>query len=419
MDSTPNPKIRSLAKLYQPGCTLPAEFYLSDDVFSVDMDVFFNRHWVLVGVAGDVPNLGDVHVVEIGDASLLILRDETDEIRCFHNVCQHRGARLVDEDQSALGRIVCRYHQWSYGLDGELKHAAHMGQGFDKSCRGLKAVHLRVISGLIYVCLAEKPPQDIDVVEQVLKDRLNQYELQNAKIAFDSVICENGNWKLSVDNNRECYHCEGSHPELGNTLVSMDIGFDPAEVSKTDLKNYQRHLDGTAQARIEWSERGFDSSPIERYSGCETMLRTERFVLEGAGESHTKDGAAACIIPLGQIESLQLGDMHVHTHNSWMHIFGDHAIISFIIPLAPDKTELRTIWLVHPEAQEGIDYDLGRLTEVWIATNRQDAELVEMTQRGVRSVAYEPGPLSDFCEATVEKNTNWYIERLEAHGFGV
>jgi Rieske 2Fe-2S family protein len=112
---------------------------------------------------------------------------------------------------------------------------------------------------------------------------------------------------------------------------------------------------------------------------------------------------------------MKLGDLHLHTHNSWHHFFADHAVVSYILPLSPNRTELRTVWLVHKDAREGIDYDLNRLTEVWIATNQQDAELVGLTQRGVSSVGYEPGPLSEFTESLVEKNTAWYIERLRSH----
>lgn len=92
-------------------------------------------------------------------------------------------------------------------------------------------------------------------------------------------------------------------------------------------------------------------------------------------------------------------------------------MISWIIPLAPDRTELRTVWLVNKDAQEGVDYDFDRLTEVWIATNQQDADLVTIAQQGVSSVAYQPGPLSEFCETAVDRNIAWYIERLERHGF--
>jgi Rieske 2Fe-2S family protein len=84
------------------------------------------------------------------------------------------------------------------------------------------------------------------------------------------------------------------------------------------------------------------------------------------------------------------------------------------MPVDATHTMLRTKWLVHKDAVEGVDYDIKRITEVWQATNKQDSNLVERTQRGANSKWYEPGPYSPYTEDLVEKFTNWYIQRLEA-----
>lgn len=403
---------------YRRGHSLPAAFYTAPQMFDIDLEVFFHRHWILAGVAAEIPQPGDVRRVDIGATSVLLLRDDDMELRAFHNVCRHRGARIVGEAQTSVGRLVCPYHQWSYDLTGELVHAAHMGKDLDRSCHGLKPVHLRVIGGIIFLCLADEAPADIDEIAAILGERLAPYDLETARIARTQSLIEPGNWKLSVDNNRECYHCEGSHPELTNTFVGLDIGFDPDELDDEEKADYARHC-AAAQAQVAaWERAGFPSAKVERYEGCETLFRTERFVIAGAGESHTMDGRAACRRLLGGLTNPRFGDMHLHTHNSWSHFFADHAVISWLIPLAPDRTELRTVWLVHKDAREGVDYDPDRLTEVWTATNRQDADLVAIAQQGVSSPAYEPGPLSQFCETAVDRNIAWYVERLERHGFG-
>ncbi len=92
----------------------------------------------------------------------------------------------------------------------------------------------------------------------------------------------------------------------------------------------------------------------------------------------------------------------------------DHVVTIAAIPLAPQKTLLRTKWLVHKDAVEGLDYDLENLIGVWSATNRQDSELVGRSQAGVRSPAYEPGPYSPYTEGLVEKFCDWYLGRLSA-----
>ena len=100
--------------------------------------------------------------------------------------------------------------------------------------------------------------------------------------------------------------------------------------------------------------------------------------------------------------------------NSWHHFMADHIVTFTVLPIAVDKTLVRTTWLVHKDAVEGVDYDVANLKAVWEATNEQDRRLVEEAQIGVASGAYEPGPYSPFTEELVEKFDNWYVERLRA-----
>lgn len=103
-------------------------------------------------------------------------------------------------------------------------------------------------------------------------------------------------------------------------------------------------------------------------------------------------------------------------HNSWTHVMSDHSIVAFILPIAPDKTLVRTKWLVHEDAVEGVDYDLRTLTEVWLATNQQDADLVANTHSGTQDPAYIPGPYSKYTEAPLDQFCRWYDARLKAQG---
>src|SRR3546814_9876326 len=103
----------------------------------------------------------------------------------------------------------------------------------------------------------------------------------------------------------------------------------------------------------------------------------------------------ACTKLFGSIQRRDLGDTHLWTHNSWTHVMSDHAVIAYILPLAPDKTLVRTKWLVHADAVEGVDYSVPELTEVWLATNSQDQKVVEITQQGTKDPAYIPGMFSD------------------------
>src|SRR5690606_19536007 len=91
--------VQSLLQRRTPGFSLEAPFYTSEDIFKLDMEVIFGRHWLQVGVEPDVPEPGDVLVVDVGKTSVLILRDDDMQIRAYHNVCRHRGARLVLQER--------------------------------------------------------------------------------------------------------------------------------------------------------------------------------------------------------------------------------------------------------------------------------------------------------------------------------
>ena len=158
----------------QPGI---APFYTSPEIFQADLDIIFGRHWIYVGVEPDVPEPGDCMVVDIDRASIIIARDDDMGLRAFHNVCRHRGARLVHDEKTTVGNIVCRYHQWTYGLDGSLLYAEHMGPGFDTTCHGLKKVHLRSVAGLIFICLADEPPADIDEMARALEPYIAPHDI--------------------------------------------------------------------------------------------------------------------------------------------------------------------------------------------------------------------------------------------------
>jgi Rieske 2Fe-2S family protein len=127
------------------------------------------------------------------------------------------------------------------------------------------------------------------------------------------------------------------------------------------------------------------------------------------------NGKAASAKRLGQFQQSDLGALSFWTQpNSWHHFMADHIVTFTVLPIAVDKTLVRTTWLVHKDAVEGVDYNVDNLTAVWNATNAQDRQLCEQSQRGIASPAYEPGPYSPFTEGLVDKFCNWYTRRLAA-----
>jgi Rieske 2Fe-2S family protein len=404
--------IRNLISNRRKGYTLPAPFYLSPEINALDIAEIFGKHWIFVAVEPDIAEPGDFVRVEVGHNSVIIVRDDDMNVKAFHNVCRHRGSQLCDDAKSSVGNLVCPYHQWTYDLSGKLIYNEHMGEVFDKSQHSLKPVHVGNIAGLIFICLADEPPADFAEMKAAMEPYIAPHRLADCKIVLQENIVEDGNWKLTMENNRECYHCVANHPELLNSMYEFGFGYQP---SPENAEKVQEFRDIIVSEGARWEACGLPSAEIDLLDGCATAYRTQRLPLDKAGESQTMDSKVACTKLLGDLTQRNLGGLSFWTQpNSWHHFMSDHIVTFSALPIDATHTALRTTWLVHKDAVEGVDYDISNVAAVWRATNKQDSTLVERTQRGVNSDQYEPGPYSPYTEELVEKFTNWYIQRLEA-----
>ncbi len=407
--------LRRLIADRKPGHALDRAFYQSDEVFRADLALIFGRHWIHVGVEPDVPEPGDAVTVELGPWSVIIVRDDDMQIHAFHNVCRHRGARIVRQRRAMVGNLVCPYHTWTYGLDGRLLFANHMDDDFDPSCHGLRKVALRSVAGLLFICLADDPPSDIDDLAAAMTPYLAPHDIARSRIAHEVDLIERGNWKLTMENNRECYHCAGNHPELTVPLFAYGFGFAPERLDADARRDADRYAALVQTSHTAWEERGIPSREIEHLDDRISGFRTERLPIDQHGESQTIDTRSACRRLLGTLDDRRLGGLSFWTQpNSWHHFMSDHIVTFSALPIDATTTLVRTRWLVHQDAVEGVDYDLANLTGVWNATNAQDAALVEMAQEGINSPAYTPGPYSPFTEGLVDKFCRWYLDRLAA-----
>jgi stachydrine N-demethylase len=141
--------------------------------------------------------------------------------------------------------------------------------------------------------------------------------------------------------------------------------------------------------------------------------RYVRMPLLGTSESYTLDGKAAVAKPNSTLPFKDAGSLLKFNYPStWNHFLSDHAILFRVTPVSATETEVCTKWLVHKDAREGVDYDIKRLTEVWVATNDEDRVVVENNQRGILSPAYEPGPYSFEQEGGVIQFVDWYADTL-------
>ena len=115
------------------GRPLPGHLYTDPEMHEADLEWIFASQWFLAATAAEMPEPGDYVTLDLGRRSVIVLRDDDGVLRAFHNVCRHRGARLLTEPTGFVGNLVCAYHSWTYGSDGRLLHAPGLPAGTDTS----------------------------------------------------------------------------------------------------------------------------------------------------------------------------------------------------------------------------------------------------------------------------------------------
>lgn len=397
-------RVRASLAERRSGYSLPQAMYLDPSLYEADLEAIFATEWLFACNGCEIPRPGDYITFEVGRDPVVVLRDREGQIRAFHNSCRHRGSRVCQAEKGRATRLTCPYHQWVYDLDGSLRHARQMPDDFDKSDQGLAPIATEVICGMVYICLANSPP-DISRFRAAVTPFIAPHRPDRVKVAHQTTLVENANWKLVIENNRECYHCAGNHPELLATLVEFALPDD--EGGTAAFKSLM------TRKAAKWDAAGLPHAPAD--GGLE--FRCIRLPFHEGAVSFTMDGGPACRKLLGDFTDPDLGSVRVfHVPNNWNHFLGDHIIHFRILPLDVNRTALQTTWLVHEDAVAGVDYDVQRLTEVWEATNRQDADLGAMNHRGIASRAYRPGRYAP-SEFMLANFTDWYAGEL-AKRFG-
>lgn len=392
-------RIRNLLDERRAGHSLPQPFYTDADIFALDMEAAFETSWLMIGFSAELPKPGNYLAMTIGRTPIVILRDRGGVIRGFFNSCRHRGAQICANGSGRAAKLVCPYHQWTYDLDGRLQHAGQMADDFDPEAHPLRPIHVEVVAGAIYVCMAETPP-DFAPFRRALEPMIAPFRFEDAKLAHQYVLVEKANWKLVMENGRECYHCAANHPELG---ISFPVGI-TAEFSAEDsarMRNY----------RMRMAEHGLEVGPDDG-----SWWQIARFPLNEGIISMSSDGAPLVKKPMLDLDGGDVGSLRfaIEPHN-FCHALGDYLFMFSVFPVGPEETHLVAKWLVHKDAVEGVDYEVASLIETWDMTNRQDRDLAENNQRGVNGIGYVPGPYSPGAETFVLRFVDWYCERIRSY----
>ncbi len=290
---------------------LPNECYLNNDYLEFEKEKIFKNNWTMIGVASSVPNPGDVKPFNLLGIPILIVRNKENEVKVFHNVCSHRGFKLVDQECKLKNVIRCPYHSWSYDFNGKLTVTPHLGglgkhevEGFDKNNSNLKEIKSNVWMDLIFININSNAKPFEDFIKP-LEDRWFKFiSKKDQKLIRHSSdngyfnMTVNSNWKFAIENYCESYHLPWIHPELNKVSNISDhyhIEDENLNFSGQGSNKYSQQFDGNIKFKCfpNWpTELSEKSEYVSLYPNVMLGIHIDHFYafwLEPISNNQTKE----------------------------------------------------------------------------------------------------------------------------------
>ena len=379
-------KLEDVLRPIHEATGLGNEFYTEQAMFELERDQVMAKTWACVGFESDLPKNGTVNPVDFMGLPLLLMRNRDGLLQVFHNVCSHRGMKLVEQPGEVQGVIRCPYHSWTYDLNGALKGTPHVGginqhkdERFACEKHGLKPIRSAVWMGMVFVNLSG----DAEPLEQMLAPLTDRWEqflgkdgmgLMRRNATGDASTIEvNCNWKLAVENYCEAYHLPWVHPAL-NTYSRLE-----------DHYNIQ-------------------------FGG--------RFAGQGSHAYNLSDTAGTHLptFPGWPKDRMRNAEYVAFFPNVLLGIQADHAFAMQLQPVAPGKTiEHLKLFYVGDDAL-GDQYADCRaaVLEAWRVVFAEDIASVEGMQKGRSSPGYRGGAFSPEMDIPTHYFHQWGARQLLA-----
>lgn len=213
---------------------MPNAVYTDNALFIQERDEVLGKTWAAIGYSSDLPSNGFTKPVDFMGLPLAIMRNRDGDFKVFHNVCSHRGLKLITEETEVEGMVRCPYHSWTYDLNGNLKGTPHIGgvgvhkvEGFACEKHNLREIRSHVWAGMIFINLSG----DAKPFEEHIEPLINRWSEFCGKDGWDNLyIAPTGsqmslevkcNYKLAIENYCEAYHLPWVHPSL-NSYSPLD-----------------------------------------------------------------------------------------------------------------------------------------------------------------------------------------------------
>jgi choline monooxygenase len=379
-------KIEAVNKPIEKAHGLPNECYTSEKYMMIERERIFQDKWTVIGIGSSVPNPGDALPYNLLGIPLIILRDKERKIRVFHNVCSHRGHKLLDKPCSLKNLLRCPYHSWSYDLEGKLVATPHIGglnihesEKFEKSKSNLKEVRSKIWMDIIFININNNEIE-FDEYVRPLEDRWLKFiskDDQNSLIYSRDYGYFNldvkSNWKFAIENYCESYHLPWIHPELNKVSNISDhyhIQGLPNRYAGQGSNKYEQPLKGNK------SFANFSNWPKE----------------------FSKNSEYIALFP-----NVMIG----------LHI--DHFYVFWLEPISVNETkEHLAMYYVGEESANGKEFENMRKenSRFWKSVMSEDIKAIEGMQEGRSSPSYNGGNFSPIMDNPTHQFHKWVAGNL-------
>ncbi len=379
-------KLKNVDKPIELANGLPNECYINTDYLTYEREKIFFNKWTVIGVGSSIPNPGDAKPHNLLGIPLILIRDKKMKVRVFHNVCSHRGLKILNKPCNLKNFIRCPYHSWSYNFEGNLVATPHIGglnnhqsEKFDKSKSNLKEVKTKIWMDIIFVNINSNDLSFDEFIKPLEKRWSNFIKEHDHKSLVHSndygyfkldVSC---NWKFAIENYCESYHLPTIHPEL-NKVSSIDDHY---------------HIQGLPNRFAGQGSKKYQQ-PIKGNKKFKTFSNWEKNLL--------KNSEYIALFP-----NVMIG----------LHI--DHFYVFWLEPLTIDRTkEHMQIYYIGDESAKGKDLkDLRKENaRFWKDVMLEDVFAVEGMQKGRNSPVYNGGNFSPVMDQPTHQFHRWVANSL-------
>ena len=379
-------KLEQVNKPIEAANGLPNECYTNEDYLIYEREkVFFNK-WTVIGIGSSIPNVGDVIPYNLLGIPLIILRGKDMEIEVFHNVCSHRGFKLIDKPCNLKNVIRCPYHSWSYDYKGNLVATPHIGglnihhsEKFNKNKSSLKKIKTKIWMDIIFVNINSNEIEFDDYIKP-LEERWSKFiKKDDQKLLVHSKdfgyfnLEVKSNWKFAIENYCESYHLPTIHPEL----------------NKVSNINDHYHIQGLPNRFAGQGSKKYDQT-IKGNKKFNTFPNWDKDLL--------KNSEYVALFP-----NVMIG----------LHI--DHFYVFWLEPIAINKTiEHMQMYYIGNDSANGEDLKELRKQNVrfWKDVMIEDISAIEGMQDGRNSPVYNGGNFSPVMDQPTHQFHKWVAESL-------